>query len=59
MRRFFRRLHRGETGSVTAEYAMITVAAVSFGVLLISVIKMPAMRAALSNIILSALHVSG
>ncbi len=46
----------GDAGMSTAEYAVGTVAAVAFAVVLYRVVRSPAVSAALSSIIRSALH---
>jgi hypothetical protein len=52
-----RRVRRlGDAGMSTAEYAVGTVAAVAFAVVLYRVVRSPAVSAALSSIIQSALH---
>jgi hypothetical protein len=50
------RLARGDLGMSTAEYAVGTVAAVAFAVVLYKVVRSPAVSAALSSIVRSALH---
>ncbi|WP_168583223.1 DUF4244 domain-containing protein [Gephyromycinifex aptenodytis] len=63
--RFARHLHArlvqlraaGESGMTTAEYAVGTVAAVSFAAVLITVVKSGAVAAALTKIISTALTV--
>jgi len=45
-----------EAGMSTAEYAVGTVAAVAFAVVLYKVVRSPAVSSALSSIINSALH---
>lgn len=45
-----------DAGMSTAEYAVGTVAAVAFAVVLYKVVRSPAVSAALSSIIRSALH---
>lgn len=57
MRWIVRRV-RGEAGMATAEYAIATVAAAAFGVVLYKVVTGGAVVAALSRIIQSALSVS-
>jgi hypothetical protein len=47
-----------EVGMSTAEYAVGTVAAVAFAAVLYKVVRTPAVQAALTDIITSALHVS-
>jgi hypothetical protein len=47
-----------EAGMSTAEYAVGTIAAVSFAAVLYKVIHMPAVQSALASIITSALHIS-
>jgi hypothetical protein len=47
-----------DAGMTTAEYAVGTVAAVAFAVVLFKVVRAPAVQAALSSVITSALHVS-
>lgn len=58
MRTLIRRLHRGESGTVTAEYAVLIVAAVSFGAILFKVLNGPAVVHELSAIVISALQVN-
>ena len=55
LRRFFRRL-RTDLGMSTAEYAVGTVAAVAFAVVLYKVVRSPAVSSALTSIVQSALH---
>jgi L-alanine-DL-glutamate epimerase-like enolase superfamily enzyme len=45
-----------ERGMTTAEYAVGTVAAVAFAVVLYKIVRSPAVSSALSSIITSALH---
>ena len=45
-----------DLGMTTAEYAVGTVAAVAFAVVLYKVVRSPAVSAALSSIVQSALH---
>lgn len=45
-----------ESGMTTAEYAVGTVAAVGFAVVLYKVVRSPAVSSALSQIVQSALH---
>ncbi len=45
-----------EAGMTTAEYAVGTVAAVAFAVVLYKVVQSPAVSSALSSIVQSALH---
>lgn len=47
--------HLGEEGMTTAEYAVGTVAAVAFAALLLAVVKSGPVKAALTQIIVSAL----
>jgi hypothetical protein len=47
-----------DAGMSTAEYAVGTVAAVAFAAVLFKVVRSPAVQAALSDIVTSALHVS-
>lgn len=49
---------RTDAGMSTAEYAVGTVAAVAFAAILFKVVRSPAVQAALSDIVTSALHVS-
>lgn len=64
LRRVIRRLRRRlqllgtDAGMSTAEYAVGTVAAVSFAAVLFKVVQSDEVRAALSHIITSALNVS-
>lgn len=52
-----RRVRRaGDAGMSTAEYAVGTVAAVGFAVVLYKVVRSPAVSAALSAMVQSALH---
>jgi hypothetical protein len=52
-----RRLRRaGDGGMSTAEYAVGTVAAVAFAVVLYKIVRSPAVSSALTSIIRSALH---
>jgi hypothetical protein len=48
--------HALDTGMTTAEYAVGTVAAVGFAVVLYKVVRSPAVSSALSSIVESALH---
>lgn len=50
---------RAEAGMSTAEYAVGTLAAVAFAVVLIGVVKSGAVKGALTTIITSALTVAG
>jgi hypothetical protein len=51
------RLRRaGDAGMSTAEYAVGTVAAVAFAVVLYKIVRSPAVSSALSSIVRSALH---
>ena len=52
----WRRLIRTDLGMTTAEYAVGTVAAVAFAVVLYKVIRSGAVQSALTAIIHSALH---
>lgn len=45
-----------DAGMTTAEYAVGTVAAVAFAVVLYKVVRSPAVSSALSSIVQSALH---
>lgn len=55
--RFARRIRRaGDLGMTTAEYAVGTVAAVAFAVVLYKVVRSPAVSSALSSILRSALQ---
>lgn len=45
-----------DSGMTTAEYAVGTVAAVAFAVVLYKVVRSPAVSSALSSIVQSALH---
>lgn len=63
MKLFTRVAHRAkaiwesvEAGMTTAEYAVGTVAAVGFAVVLYKVVRSPAVSSALSGIVTSALH---
>lgn len=63
MNLFKRIVHRAQgirasidRGMTTAEYAVGTVAAVAFAVVLYKVVRSPAVSAALSSIVQSALH---
>lgn len=49
----------GETGMTTAEYAVGTIAAVSFAVVLMAVVKSGAVRSALAGVITAALGLGG
>lgn len=52
-----RRIRRtGDAGMSTAEYAVGTVAAVAFAVVLYKIVRSPAVSSALSSIVQSALH---
>lgn len=51
-----RRLRRADAGMSTAEYAVGTVAAVAFAVVLYKIVRSPAVSSALTSIIQSALH---
>jgi len=58
---FFRRISRrikDDVGMTTAEYAVGTIAAVAFAVVLYRVVQSSAVQDALSSIIQSALHVN-
>lgn len=46
----------GDAGMSTAEYAVGTVAAVAFAVVLYKIVRSPAVSSALSSIVRSALH---
>jgi hypothetical protein len=48
--------HCLEAGMSTAEYAVGTVAAVAFAVVLYKIVRSPAVSSALSSIVTSALH---
>ncbi len=50
-----RRRHRDETGAVTAEYAIATIAAVGFAALLVVVLRSDEVRAMLTDLIRHAL----
>ncbi|WP_375493517.1 DUF4244 domain-containing protein [uncultured Jatrophihabitans sp.] len=54
----FRQLreHADDAGMSTAEYAVGTVAAVAFAVVLYKIVRSPAVSSALSSIVRSALH---
>ncbi len=55
--RICRRIRRaGEEGMSTAEYAVGTVAAVAFAVVLYKIVRSPAVSSALTHIVTSALH---
>lgn len=58
--RLLRRARRGDTeaGMATSEYAVGILAAVSFAVVLIAIVKSAAVKTALSGIITSALSVA-
>jgi hypothetical protein len=56
MIKIWRRLIRTDLGMTTAEYAVGTVAAVAFAVVLYKVIRSGAVQSALTAIIHSALH---
>lgn len=58
VRRLFRRLGvtRREDGMTTAEYAVGTMAAVAFAVVLLAVVRSDAVQSALSTIITTALN---
>ncbi|MEO6885249.1 MAG: DUF4244 domain-containing protein [Jatrophihabitantaceae bacterium] len=45
-----------ELGMTTAEYAVGTIAAVAFAVVLYKIVRSPAVSSALSSIVTSALH---
>ncbi len=47
---------KGQRGMTTAEYAVGTVAAVGFAVVLYKIVRSPAVSSALSSIVKSALH---
>ena len=54
---FGRRIRRGvDAGMTTAEYAVGTVAAVAFAVVLYKIVRSDAVSSALSSIVRSALH---
>jgi hypothetical protein len=55
--RLRRRVPAGDGGMSTAEYAVGTIAAVAFAVVLYKVVNSPAVLTALTNIIKSALSV--
>lgn len=57
-RRIARRIKtvRSDLGMTTAEYAVGTVAAVAFAVVLYKVVRSPAVSSALNSIVQSALH---
>jgi Mn2+/Fe2+ NRAMP family transporter len=58
---FLKRISRklqGDRGMTTAEYAVGTIAAVAFAVVLYRVVQSSAVHDALSSIVVSALHVS-
>jgi hypothetical protein len=55
-RRWRRLRARAEAGMSTAEYAVGTVAAVGFAVVLYKVVRSPAVSSALTSIVQSALH---
>jgi Protein of unknown function (DUF4244) len=57
LKRISRKL-RGDRGMTTAEYAVGTIAAVAFAVVLYRVVQSPAVQAALSSIVQRALDVS-
>jgi hypothetical protein len=50
------RAHADDAGMTTAEYAVGTVAAVAFAVVLFKIVRSDAVSSALSSIIRSALH---
>jgi hypothetical protein len=54
-RRILQRV-RNDFGMTTAEYAVGTVAAVAFAVVLYKVVRSPAVSSALTSIVQSALH---
>jgi hypothetical protein len=57
LKRIARRLRlAADAGMTTAEYAVGTVAAVGFAVVLYKVVRSPAVSAALSSMVQSALH---
>jgi Flp pilus assembly pilin Flp len=58
MRALIRRLHRGESGSVTAEYAVLIVATVSFAVIMFKLLNGPVVAHQLSAVVVSALQVN-
>jgi uncharacterized protein DUF4244 len=55
--RLWRRMPEGDDGMSTAEYAVGTIAAVAFAVVLYKIVNSPAVMTALTNIIKSALSV--
>lgn len=55
LKRLLARIH-SESGMTTAEYAVGTVAAVAFAVVLYKIVRSPAVAAELSGMIRSALH---
>lgn len=63
LRRFVRslrgRIPRADHGMSTAEYAVGTVAAVAFAVVLYRIVRSDAVSSALSSIVQSALHALG
>ncbi len=50
---------RAEAGMTTAEYAVGTIAAVSFAIVLMAVVKSGAVRSALASVITGALGLGG
>jgi len=57
LKRIVRRVRASiDAGMTTAEYAVGTVAAVAFAAVLYKVVRSPAVAAALSSIVQSALH---
>ena len=50
------RMHATDAGMTTAEYAVGTVAAVAFAVVLYKIVRSPAVSSALASVIQSALH---
>ena len=50
------RMHTTDAGMTTAEYAVGTVAAVAFAVVLYKIVRSPAVSSTLASVIQSALH---
>jgi Flp pilus assembly pilin Flp len=54
-----KRIWKDETGASTAEYAILTLAAVGFAGLLLTVLRSPEVRQMLLDLVRSALTVTG
>lgn len=56
-RQAYRSLQQSDRGAVTAEYAVVIIAATAFAAVLIAIVKSDAVRTALTELIKRALHV--